>query len=72
MMRNKGRIKEGADADIVIFDPKTVIDRATYDDPLQPSIGMKHVLVNGTFLVKEGEMQRGSLPGRPIRAPRRA
>jgi hypothetical protein len=71
MMRNKGRIKVGADADIVVFDPESIVERATYDDPLQASAGVRHVLVNGVSIVKDGSMQHGALPGRPVRGPLR-
>jgi N-acyl-D-glutamate deacylase len=71
MMRNKGRIRVGADADLVVFDPATVADRATYEDPLQRSVGYQHVIVNGVFVLKDGEMVVGALPGRPVRGPYR-
>jgi N-acyl-D-aspartate/D-glutamate deacylase len=67
-MRNKGRIRVGADADLVIFDSDTVIDRATYEKPDLPSEGIAHVLVSGVFVVKDGQLQRDALPGRPVRA----
>jgi len=69
MMRNKGRIRPGADADIVVFDPEKVIDRSTYESPAQYSEGMKFVLVNGTFVVRDGALQTGVTPGRAVRAP---
>ena len=65
-LRNKGRIRPGADADITVFDPKTVIDNATFRDPYQPSSGIEHVLVNGTFIVREGQFQEGAYPGKRI------
>ena len=53
-MRNKGRIRIGADADIVVFNPDTVRDQATYEKPDLPSAGIVHVLVAGTFVVRSG------------------
>ena len=67
-MRNKGRIKVGADADIVVFDADRVIDRSTYQRPsLQPE-GIAHVLVAGTPVVSGGKLANVAPPGRPIRA----
>jgi len=68
-MRNKGRIRVGADADIAVFDPNRVTDRATYQQPGLHSEGIQHVLVNGVPVVKDGRVQEGSTPGRPVRAP---
>jgi len=68
-MRRKGRVQLGADADLTIFDPATVIDRATFAEPAQPSQGIPHVLVSGLFVVRDGELVDGVMPGRPIRAP---
>ncbi|HEY3136556.1 MAG TPA: amidohydrolase family protein [Blastocatellia bacterium] len=69
MFRNRGRIRVGADADITIFDPARVIDKSTYEEPSKYSEGIKHVLVNGVFVVKDGQLQAGVVPGRPARAP---
>jgi len=68
-MRNKGRIRVGADADIAVFDPIRVIDRATYQQPGLHSEGIQHVLVNGVQVVKDGRLQESVTPGRPVRAP---
>jgi N-acyl-D-aspartate/D-glutamate deacylase len=67
--KDKGRIREGADADITVFDPQRVIDKATFDDPLQYSSGIQFVLVNGVPVVSNGELVEGVFPGRPARAP---
>jgi N-acyl-D-aspartate/D-glutamate deacylase len=64
--RKKGRLQEGADADIVVFDPQTVTDRATYESPAQFSVGMKYVLVSGTFVVDDGKLVDHVAPGRAL------
>ena len=70
-LRNKGRVRVGADADLVLFNPDTVIDRATYAQPDLPSEGIPHVLVGGVFVVRDGVFQSGVKPGRAVRAPMR-
>lgn len=70
-MARKGRIQVGADADLVLFDPAEVSDRATYGDPTAPSVGIPHVLVHGTFVVRDGELVEDARPGRAVRAPSR-
>lgn len=65
----KGRIRVGADADITVFDPNRVIDKATFDEPLQYSEGIQFVLVNGVPVVMDGKLVDGELPGRAARAP---
>jgi N-acyl-D-aspartate/D-glutamate deacylase len=70
-MRRKGRVQVGSDADIVVFDPTTVSDQATYTQSTRPSSGIKHVLVNGQLLVRDGAIMTGALPGRPLRAAAR-
>ncbi len=68
-MRNKGRIREGADADLTVFDPTRIIDRATFEQPAQFSEGIAHVLVEGQFVVRGGRLDEAATPGRAIRAP---
>ncbi len=70
-MVRKGRIQAGADADLVIFNPGQIIDRATYREPTLPPLGLRDVLVNGTAVVRAGRLQAGVLPGRAVRAPTR-
>jgi N-acyl-D-aspartate/D-glutamate deacylase len=67
-LRRKGRVGEGADADIVVFDPAAVTDQATYSASTRPTTGIRHVLVNGTFVVRDSQLVRDARPGRPIRA----
>ena len=67
-MRQKGRLKVGADADISVFDPNRVIDKATFENPKQYSEGFRYVMVDGTFVVRDGKPQDGVAPGQGIRA----
>jgi hypothetical protein len=67
-MRGKGRLQAGRDADIVVFDPATVSDRSSYSRSTRPSAGIRHVIVNGTFVVKDGDIVAGALPGQAVRA----
>ena len=69
-MKRKGRLQRGSDADIVVFDPETVGDRATFADPAQRSVGMRWVLVGGQVVISDGELRDGARPGRPIRHDR--
>lgn len=65
-LRGRGIIAEGHAADLVLFDPETVLDRADYDDPMQPAAGIKQVIVAGKT-VWDGEAWSGSRPGRFLR-----
>ncbi len=66
MMRNKGRIRAGADADIAVFDADEIIDQATYAEPTLASKGLPFVLVNGVLVVENGALVEGVKPGRAI------
>jgi dihydroorotase len=66
-MRQKGRLTVGADADITIFDPATVMDRSTYREPSLPPVGIQHVIVNGVSVVTNTRAVDGVAPGRPVR-----
>lgn len=68
-MRDKGRVRPGADADLVLFDPATIADRATYTE-VRPSAGIAHVLVNGEFVVRDYRLVLDAMPGRPVRGRR--
>ena len=65
----KGRLRPGADADIVVFNPETVIDNATYEDPTLPPTGIEHVVVGGTAVVRSAQIVSGVSPGQGVRAP---
>jgi dihydroorotase/N-acyl-D-amino-acid deacylase len=67
-IRDRGELKEGWNADIMIFDPNTITDKATYEQPHQLSVGMKYVLVNGVPVVDDGKVT-GAKPGRVVRGP---
>jgi N-acyl-D-aspartate/D-glutamate deacylase len=68
-MKNKGRIRVGADADVTVFDPASVIDRATFANPTLPSEGFRCVLVNGEFVLRDGKLigDAQRQPGQPVR-----
>lgn len=66
-MRTKGLLAPGADADLVVLDPAAVTDHATVTDPTRPSSGVRHLLVGGTFVIRDGELDLGAYPGRAVR-----
>jgi N-acyl-D-glutamate deacylase len=66
-MASKGRLKVGADADIIVFDLDRVEDRSTYVDPTLTSAGMSFVIVNGTPVIDNGTLDTKARPGKPIR-----
>ena len=68
----KGRLQEGADADIVVFDANTIADRSTFEKPMEPSVGVRYLIVGGTLLVEEGKLVPDVYPGRAILGPRKA
>jgi N-acyl-D-amino-acid deacylase len=65
---HRGFLKKGMFADVVVFDPATIADRATYEKPHQYAVGMKHVFVNGVQVLKDGE-HTGAKPGRALWGP---
>jgi N-acyl-D-aspartate/D-glutamate deacylase len=66
-IQSKGRLEVGADADITVFDPERVVDKATFESPAQYSEGIPFVLVNGTLVVRDGKLVEGVAPGRGLR-----
>lgn len=69
MFKDKGRLRVGADADITVFDASRIIDKATFEEPLQYSEGIQFVLINGVPIIKNGQFVEGAAPGRAARAP---
>jgi N-acyl-D-aspartate/D-glutamate deacylase len=67
--RLKGRLQEGADADIVVFDAATISDRSTFEKPMEPSVGVRYLLVGGTLVVDEGKLVPNVFPGRALLGP---
>jgi N-acyl-D-aspartate/D-glutamate deacylase len=67
--KHKGRMQEGADADVVVFDPQTITDRSTFDKPMEPSVGVHELIVAGTVVIDDGKMVSDVFPGRAIRGP---
>jgi N-acyl-D-aspartate/D-glutamate deacylase len=67
--RQKGRLQEGADADAVVFDSATIGDRATFEKPMEPSVGVRYLLVAGTVVIDEGKIVPDVFPGRALLGP---
>ncbi len=67
--RRKGRLQEGADADIVVFDPGAISDRSTFEKPMEASVGVRYLMVAGTLLVDQGKIVPEVFPGRAILGP---
>ncbi|MGB0106035.1 MAG: amidohydrolase family protein [Candidatus Sulfotelmatobacter sp.] len=67
--RRKGRLQEGCDADVVVFDAATISDRATFEKPMEPSVGVRYLVVGGTLVVDEGKIVPDVFPGRAILGP---
>jgi N-acyl-D-aspartate/D-glutamate deacylase len=63
---SKGRLQEGADADIVVFDPRTISDRSTFEKPMEPSVGVHYLLVNGIPLIEDSKLVPDVYPGKAI------
>ncbi len=69
--RQKGRLQEGADADIVVFDANIISDRSTFEKPMEPSVGVRYLLVGGAMVVDEGKIAPDTFPGRALLGPGR-
>jgi dihydroorotase/N-acyl-D-amino-acid deacylase len=67
-LTERGLVRPGMYADITVFDPQTVIDRATFEQPHQPSVGIEYVFVNGQAVLRRGKMT-DARPGRGLRGP---
>jgi len=67
--RQKGRLQEGVDADIVVFDAGTIRDRSTFEKPMEPSVGVRYLVVGGTVVVDEGKVVPDVFPGRALLGP---
>ncbi len=65
----KGRLQEGADADIVVFDPQTISDRSTFEKPMEPSVGVRYLLVGGTAIIEDGKGVADVYPGKAVLGP---
>lgn len=65
-LRDRGLLREGMFADVVVFDPAAIIDRATFEQPHQLPVGVHHVFVNGVAVLRDGR-HTGATPGRVVR-----
>lgn len=70
--KRKGRVQEGADADLVVFDPQTIADRSTFQKPMEPSVGVHYLVVGGTVLIDDSKMISDVYPGKAIVGPGKA
>ena len=66
-MKKKGRLQEGMDADIVVFDPDTIRGVGTYEEPNQPAVGVQTLVVNGKLVIDDSELILDAGPGQAIR-----
>lgn len=69
--RERGQVREGMYADLVVFDPERIADLATYQDPHRFSVGMVHIYINGVAVLRDGSLT-GATPGRVLRGPARS
>ena len=67
-LTDRGVLKQGMWADVVVFDPQKVTDKATFEEPNQLSVGMDYVLVNGVAVISDGKAT-DALPGKVLRGP---
>src|SRR6202046_1189169 len=67
--KRKGRLQEGADADITVFDPQRITDSATFEKPMEPSVGVHYLVVGGTVLIDDGKLVPDVYPGQAIVGP---
>jgi dihydroorotase len=69
-MEKKGRLQIGMDADVTVFDPASIRERATYAEPAQMTAGVSHVIVNGMVVLDDGVIVEGAVSGEWLRHPR--